>query len=243
MTSIAIQSLFDLVRIRSRAALIVGVPICFGMSVLFLLYPELDIFVSRLFFDGQTTKDGVLVGFWLKDNQVIKFSITFVDIAARVILLGLLVLLIIRCIRRHSRVLTIAVVTFSLILGPAVVVNSVFKEHWDRARPRDIKTFGGVKEFSSPWVISDQCHRNCSFTSGHAAAGFSFIALHFIARSSLWLWLSLACGGLIGWTRIVVGAHFLSDIVFSFFLVYLISAAVAWILVTMAPNSARAIRI
>jgi lipid A 4'-phosphatase len=92
-------------------------------------------------------------------------------------------------------------------------------------------------------VKSDQCDRNCAFTSGHAAAGFSFIALYFVARSPLWLWLSLACGGLIGWTRVAVGAHFLSDVVFSFFLVYLISAAVAWILVTIAPTAAKAIRI
>jgi lipid A 4'-phosphatase len=55
--------------------------------------------------------------------------------------------------------------------------------------------------------------------------------------------LSLACGGLIGASRIAVGAHFLSDVVFSFFLVYLISAAVAQILVTMKPAAAKAIRI
>jgi len=67
--------------------------------------------------------------------------------------------------------------------------------------------------------------------------------LHFVARGSLWLWLSLAFGGLIGASRIAVGAHFLSDVVFSFFLVYLISAAVAQILVTMKPATAKAIRI
>ena len=134
-------------------------------------------------------------------------------------------------------------VTISLVLGPAVVVNSVLKEHWDRARPRELQDFGGSKQFTPAWVKSNQCDRNCAFTSGHAAAGFSFIALYFVARSPLWLWLSLACGGLIGWTRIAVGAHFLSDVVFSFFLVYLISAAVAWILVTIAPTAAKAIRI
>jgi lipid A 4'-phosphatase len=159
------------------------------------------------------------------------------------VLVVAIVLLVVRAIRRHSRLLSTAVVALSLIFGPAVVVNSVFKDHWDRARPRQIQDFGGDKQFSAAWIVSNQCDRNCAFTSGHAAAGFSFIALHFVARGSLWLWLSLAFGGLIGASRIAVGAHFLSDVVFSFFLVYLISAAVAQILVTMKPATAKAIRI
>jgi lipid A 4'-phosphatase len=242
MTSIVSQSLFDLVRIRSRAALILGLPICIAFSALFFLLPELDLATSRLFFDAGRADDGALIGFWLSKNELLQLSFLAVDVISRAILLGLLGFLLFRIFRRHSKVLSTAMVTISLVLGPAVVVNSVFKEHWDRARPRELQDFGGSKQFTPAWVKSNQCDRNCAFTSGHAAAGFSFVALYFVARSPLWLWLSLACGGLIGWTRIAVGAHFLSDVVFSFFLVYLISAAVAWILVTIAPSAAKSIR-
>ncbi|MFZ9390745.1 MAG: phosphatase PAP2 family protein [Betaproteobacteria bacterium] len=243
MTALANLSLFDLVSARSRAALRIGLPACIICAALFIALPQVDLFASQLFFDPGRTSDGALIGFWLKDNEVLKLSFTAVDAISRLVLVVAIVLLVVRAIRRHSRLLSTAVVALSLIFGPAVVVNSVFKDHWDRARPRQIQDFGGDKQFSAAWIVSNQCDRNCAFTSGHAAAGFSFIALHFVARGSLWLWLSLAFGGLIGASRIAVGAHFLSDVVFSFFLVYLISAAVAQILVTMKPATAKAIRI
>ena len=158
-------------------------------------------------------------------------------------LIAAIVLLIVRSFKKHARLLPTAIVTFSLILGPGVLVNSVFKEHWDRARPRQIQEFGGDKQFTPAWVVSNQCDRNCSFTSGHAAAGFAFVVMHFVARSRTWLWLGLASGALIGAARIAVGAHFLSDIVFSFFLVYLVAALVARILVKISAVSAKAISV
>ena len=63
------------------------------------------------------------------------------------------------------------IVVFSL-LGPGLIVNNVLKDHWDRARPREIAEFGGDKAFTPPLVIADQCERNCSFVSGEAAYGF-----------------------------------------------------------------------
>ena len=243
MNPAANQSLFELARMRSRAALLFGLPLCLGLSALFLLLPELDLATSRLFFNPGHSDDGTLIGFWLRENELLRLSFVAVDMLSRAILLSLLVLLVVQLFRRHSKVLSTAVVTISLVLGPAVVVNSVFKDQWDRARPREVQDFGGNKQFTPAWIKSNQCDRNCAFTSGHAAAGFSFVALYFVARSPLWLWLSVACGALIGSTRIAVGAHFLSDVIFSFFLVYLISAAVARILVTIAPTAAKAIRI
>ena len=39
------------------------------------------------------------------------------------------------------------IVVFS-VLGPGLIVNHVFKDHWDRARPRAIVEFGGEKSFT-----------------------------------------------------------------------------------------------
>jgi hypothetical protein len=35
------------------------------------------------------------------------------------------------------------VMVVALILGPGLLVNAVFKDHWDRPRPREVKQFGG----------------------------------------------------------------------------------------------------
>lgn len=237
------SNLFDLVMLRSRAAYFMGGGFAALCAALFMLIPELDIGVSRFFFDPTQNPQGQINGFWLGQNQTLHFFFKAVDLISRIVLLAAIASLSIRFFKKHAGLLPTAIVTFSLILGPGLMVNSVFKEYWDRARPRQVEEFGGDKQFTPAWVMSSQCDRNCSFTSGHAAAGFAFVAMHFVARSRIWLWLGLACGTLIGLTRIVVGAHFLSDIVFSFFLVYLSAALVARILVKMSADSAKAIRV
>ena len=35
-----------------------------------------------------------------------------------------------------------------LVVGPGLLVNAVFKDHWGRPRPREIVQFGGQKQFS-----------------------------------------------------------------------------------------------
>ena len=239
-------TLFDLVSARTKIAFWLGGGICLVLAFLFVAFPEVDIAVSRIFFNA----DPAVVagaeagkGFFLKEDPALNFLFKAVDVISRGVLIIAIGLLVLRSFQRHGRLLSTAIVAFSLIIGPAVVVNAVFKDHWDRARPRQIQEFGGEKIFSPAWVVSNQCDRNCSFTSGHAAAGFSFVVLHFVARGRRWLWLGLLAGGLIGAARIAVGAHFLSDIVFSFFLVYLTAALVARILVKISTNSAKSISV
>ena len=243
VSSVVSRSLFELILVRSRVAFILGLPLCFTVSAFFLLLPELDLLASGVFFNPSRMEDGTSIGFWLRHNETLGLSFVAVDMLSRIVLLCLLGLLVIRIIRRHEKMLSTLIVTLSLIFGPVIVVNGVLKEHWDRARPRDLKEFGGNKQFTPAWIKSDQCDRNCSFTSGHAAAGFSFIVIYFVASSRVWLLLSLFCGGLIGWTRIAVGAHFLSDVIISFFMVYLITAAVAWAVVSLAPTAAKTVRV
>jgi membrane-associated PAP2 superfamily phosphatase len=58
----------------------------------------------------------------------------------------------------------------ALALGPGLIVNSLLKNHWGRARPyqvlRDHKTFSPV------WQYQSNAPLNNSFCSGHAAIGF-----------------------------------------------------------------------
>ena len=223
---------------RSRAVFSLrtgGIALAFLAGV-FLSFPEIDLWFSKQFFDGRFDSSGKPVGFYLASLEELKFFFWLIDAIARVVLIVGIALLIYRAAKKHSQLLSTAIVVFSLIMGPAVVVNSVLKDHWDRARPRQVMEFGGDKKFTSALVISDQCARNCSFTSGHAAAGFAFIVGHFVTKGIFWLWLGIFSGLLVGFTRIIVGAHFLSDVLFSFFAVYLTSALVTLIFVRIASG-------
>ncbi len=101
-------------------------------------------------------------------------------------------------------------------MGPGLVVNAVLKDHWGRARPVNIEQFGSQKRFTPPLILSDQ--EGKSFTSGDASVGFFLSAFAFLftgRRRKLLYAGGIAAGLLIGLVRIVMGAHFLSDVLFS----------------------------
>jgi lipid A 4'-phosphatase len=104
-----------------------------------------------------------------------------------------------------------------LVVGDGLLVNAVLKSHWGRARPSQVSEFGGSARFTPAWQPTDQCQRNCSFVSGHAAAAFSLMALGAMGsakRRRRWLVLGAAAGLLAGLARISQGGHFASDVVF-----------------------------
>jgi lipid A 4'-phosphatase len=111
------------------------------------------------------------------------------------------------------------------VIGPGLLANLVFKEHWGRARPVQLEMFGGDKSFSLPFQFGDQCSANCSFVSGEGASAAAIAVVliglfghRFAGKSGhtmLWsgagLWL---LGGAM--IRMVPGKHFLSDSLFAF---------------------------
>ncbi len=112
-----------------------------------------------------------------------------------------------------------------ILLGPGLLVNSVFKEHYGRPRPRQIAQFGQEKQFTKAWVYSSQGGH--SFPSGHAAIGFYFISLFYIFKKNQkkianWCFCGgIAYGLMMSIARIVQGAHFFSDCLWSFAMVWL----------------------
>lgn len=111
-----------------------------------------------------------------------------------------------------------AYLVLSLAVGPGLIVNSLFKEHWGRARPSQIVEYGGAAIFTPALLLTDQCPGNCSFASGHGALGFWPLAFALLApppwRTAA-LAAALAFGGMMGLTRIAQGGHFLSDVLFA----------------------------
>ena len=121
-----------------------------------------------------------------------------------------------------------------MVLGPGLVVNLVFKDHWGRPRPVDIINFGGPKTFHQLWERGE-AGQGGSFPSGHASIGFFMMAPFFIAGKSHrktafgFLVLGIAYGLFMGAARIVQGGHFLSDVVWSGLMTYLTGLALAYL--------------
>ncbi len=198
-------------------------------TLLFYAFPELDIRFSMLFYDPVSR-------FYLADAPFCKWiyeSVEIVSVACVVIVVLLLAAVWIRkknafgISYRHLIYLLAA-----LAIGPGLIVNLVLKGNWGRARPYDVTQFGGASAFTPAFVISGECHNNCAFVSGHAAMGFYFIAFGFLCRKrrNLFFLLAAIYGAIVGLVRILQGGHFLSDVVFAFFIIHAVSAVLYWIL-------------
>jgi lipid A 4'-phosphatase len=112
-----------------------------------------------------------------------------------------------------------AFLLLALALGPGLIVNSVLKDHWGRARPTQIAEFGGTARFTPAPLPAEQCARNCSFPAGHPAIGFylgAFAMLaHERARRRSLAATAMVAGAAMGLARMAQGGHFLSDVAFS----------------------------
>jgi len=112
-----------------------------------------------------------------------------------------------------------------MVLGPGLAINGI-KSQWGRPRPREIQYFDGNQRFRPVWNKGEPGDY-ASFPSGHAGMGYYLMAPFFVLRKSsrrwayLFLFVGIGYGSLIGFARMVQGAHFPSDIVWSGGLVYL----------------------
>lgn len=122
-----------------------------------------------------------------------------------------------------------------MALGPGLLVNAVFKDHWGRPRPRQMQLFGGDRPFHQPWERGiDGAGR--SFPSGHASAAFYLMAPYFVlrTRNRRRARIALACGAgygfLMGYARMAQGGHFASDVLWAGGIVYLSGLALYYLL-------------
>jgi len=187
-------------------------------SLIFVLFPQIDIFVSSLFYSKES---GFIAGGTLYED-ILYHSIGYVVSMS----IGIPFVIWIYNILTTKNLLQVnkKVILYLLLvvaIGPGIIVNNILKDHWGRARPAETILFGGTKEFTPAFIISDQ--GGYSFSCGHAAGAFFLIALALLAQKRRTLWMSLAVGyGLaISYIRIAAGGHFFSDTVVSFFIVYI----------------------
>ncbi len=209
--------------------LLIPIVILLGSTVLFWT-TNLDIEMERLFFEESR-------GWIHGDGQPWRFLYEYGTIPALVVAYACLGLFLgsfwIRRIRPY-RVIALFFVLV-MIVGPGLIVNTAFKQHWGRPRPRDLQVFKGERHFLRVWEKggSENGH---SFSCGHASMGFYWLSPFFILRrvSKKWavffLALGLGYGFLIGLARMIQGAHFLSDVIWSGGFVYLCGLAFYYLL-------------
>jgi len=117
-------------------------------------------------------------------------------------------------------------ILLAVALGPGLVVNLIFKDHWGRPRPLHISEFGGTNDYIPPLQIGYTPHK--SFPCGHCSVGFAFFALYFLSRKRkrFYLIFTMVAGLTMGLARMSAGGHFISDILWSGYLVF----AVDWLI-------------
>jgi len=111
------------------------------------------------------------------------------------------------------------VISLLAIINPLVFVQ-IIKLLWGRVRFRDLAP--GFVDYT-PWFLPQGITGNQSFPSGHAAMGCMFLPLLIAVKDRknkdavklLVSVLILGWGLFVGLSRIVIGAHYASDVLFS----------------------------
>jgi lipid A 4'-phosphatase len=201
-----------------------GIPFLLVLQLAFWQMPAIDLWFSGLFWrPGE--------GFFLADLAPVQWSYAiFRDIPYVLVpLLAWLFLASWVWARRSEVALRRGLLFLFLVMaiGPGLLVNEVFKAESGRARPATVQQFEGTRQFTPAFEPSDQCSSNCSFVSGHAAMGFFFLAFAWVLRDRRWLYWGAAIGLLVGLGRMMQGAHFLSDVLFGYPVVYLTALLLA----------------
>jgi lipid A 4'-phosphatase len=208
-------------RSEAKAAALLAAGLVVAGAV-FVLAPQIDLGASRLFYDGTGgfLLGGARVAEYVRDLIWNLSILTFLLAVAGLVraafgrrLLGLG--------WRHW-----GFVAALYLFGPVLLVNGILKEYWGRARPADVREFGGDRVFSPPWPPSDQCLSNCSFVSGEVSSAVVLAIVMLMLRPGLarqlpgmvlhlWTAVAVILPVLVIFQRIAAGRHFLSDALFA----------------------------
>lgn len=195
-----------------RDLLIILIPLIIG-SIVFLA-TDLDLQIQRQFYQPQS-------GWFMKDAPLFYLLYHYGNIPALVLSVASLIVLGLSFQKKRFypwRAIA-AWLVFSMIIGPGLITNSIFKDHFGRPRPRQIVEFGGEREYL-PLFVPGEMGKGKSFPCGHATMGFYLAVAGFTLRKRKALAaavFSLGCvyGTAIGLARIAQGGHFASDVLWA----------------------------
>lgn len=205
----------------------------FFSLAIYAKFPQVDLMVAAKYYQSG-------LGFVYRQDPVVLWLYNWTPWIGRALILALALLwafngFIASWLRRHGRTdqasrcqgpwrhMAVMAVVAALI-GPGLLIEGIFKNVVGRPRPVQVIELGGTEPFHGPFQWGDDPAHHKSFVSSHAAAGFALMSLgltcgHVWRRR--WLLIGIVCGGVVGLGRMMQGGHFLSDIIFAFYAVWL----------------------
>jgi lipid A 4'-phosphatase len=118
----------------------------------------------------------------------------------------------------------------TMAIGAGLITHAILKDHWGRPRPRQVIQFGGKQAFR-PYYHPHFFHQpepSKSFPCGHCTMGFYFFSIALLCKrlkSTLLYYgfftFALILGFALGVARMMVGAHFFSDVLLTGIIMWL----------------------
>ena len=235
----------------SRRFLLVhlGAAVIAAAGLLLMELTPLDRLVSDWFFDAATRTFPLRHDFWF-DVVLYHWGKKFVICIAIIVLATWLLSFFVRRLRPWRRFLLF--LTLAMSLAPGVVVALKSSNH--RSCPWDLDIYGGVapylklvEVFTTPFpagIVPTHC-----FPAGHAAAGFSLLALYFAGRAlqnarlaQAGLWTGIVAGAILGAGRVAQGAHFLSHTLWTGVICWTVMVLLYVVIFEARPAGARELR-
>jgi membrane-associated phospholipid phosphatase len=205
------------------------------VSILFLTFPGIDPWFSGLFFDEET-------GFPMDRLPAFTALREAGDLVVKgivAVLIGALVAKLVRPLQPAPlRPAHILYLLSALALGPGLLVNVIFKEHWGRPRPDNVYIFGGDGPFVGVWHMTEFCRSNCSFVSGEASVAIWLLAAAILLPPAWRPRARIVLAGfaiLLSVNRIAFGRHFLSDVLMAWALTALVVTVLHRLIVEAPP--------
>lgn len=188
-----------------------------AMMVFFTVRPDIDLDVSRWFWTDafRLGEDPFLVS--VRDLNRALPAILLPAVACL-----LLVIPFVPRLRRTLRPHKLLLILTFYGLGPGATVH-VLKNLFGRARPRHIVEFGSNSFFTPVLSIDGSCFRNCSFPSGESASAIALLAFIILLPEKFRLSAAAMLMPFIvlcSLNRVAMGAHFLSDILIAWPLMF-----------------------
>ncbi len=203
-------------------------PILF-VALLAPFTPTIDLYVSNLFYNPHegTFYNCAIMKILFRYGEI--FGLLSGGVAAFFLLLSFT-----KTKFRKYRPGSLALV-LTLVIGSGLITNTLLKGYWGRPRPKQVVEFGGKHTYRPFWHPKAQKRDDLqkSFPSGHVAMGFYFLSLCLVGRRynkralfQTALFLTIGLGGGLMITRVAQGGHFVSDVLISALLMWLVALSV-----------------
>ena len=207
-----------------------------------IAFPGIDLAVAGLFHRNGAGFPAERIGALVVFRRT---GMTVTHVVAVGLILAVLAKLLLPMLARAIPMRKLLFLATSMALGPGLVVNSLLKEVFTRARPREIVEHGGALRFVPAWFQGGGCSSNCSFPSGEASAAMWLVAFAFVVPERWRMRVAMAAvvwAFFVSLNRMAFGGHFLSDVLIGWGLVLtIVFACRAFFLETMGPTTERAI--